>query len=234
MIDSGYLTFPHDENGVPHYAMNVDVEVKSFAVAKFGIFVPPDTPLKGILVLTPGSNEDGRKDIVGPEWYTWARTRSLAVLGCYFKDHGQSAVENYVDAKTESGPALVEALEMFTEKYPQLKGLRLYLWGWSAGGQFNHEFNAHFPEKVGGFVVNKGGVYYTALAPAKARQNHGLYILGTKDYPLRGVAIRGVYAINVYAGARWVLEEEEVDHELGNSIKLAKQFFDHLLGVKPQ
>jgi pimeloyl-ACP methyl ester carboxylesterase len=32
----------------------------------------------------------------------------------------------------------------------------------SAGGQFNYEFAAWKPDRVAAFVVNKGGIYYTA------------------------------------------------------------------------
>lgn len=214
--------------------MNTQVDVETFATAQFGIYVPNVVPLKGVLVLTPGSNEDGRKIITSNEWFPWAEQRHLAVVGCYFKDHDPAArIERYVNAQEESGAALVKALTAFQDKYPQLYDKKLLMWGWSAGGEFNHEFNAHFPERVAGFVVNKGGVYYTALVQKKARENPGLYILGTKDYPLRGVAIRGIYAINVYAGAKWFLEEEPVEHELGASAAMAKQFFDHILGVLP-
>lgn len=209
--------------------MTVEVNVKSFAIAKFGLLIPT-TPVKGILVLVPGANEDGRKEAVSPEWLPWAEEHHLAIIGCYFKDHTPARVEQYVNAREESGEALLEALAVFRITHPELHGHKLLMWGWSAGGEFNHEFNAHFPAWVAGFVVNKGGIYYTALAQEDARDNPGLYILGTKDYPLRGVAIRGIYAVNMYAGAKWVLEEEPVEHELGVSIRMAKQFFARILG----
>lgn len=211
--------------------MTTEVEVATFDTAKFAVHVPVVTPLKGILVLTLGTNADARKDI--PNWLSWAEQRHLAIVGCYFKDHEETQIERYVDAKEESGTALLSALDIFTTSYPQLAGKKLFMWGWSAGGEFNHEFNAHFPERVAGFVVNKGGVYYTALVSKKARSNPGLYILGVNDHPLRGVAIRGIYAVNVYAGAKWLLEEEPVEHELGASLPMAKRFFDHILGVTP-
>jgi hypothetical protein len=44
----------------------------------------------------------------------------------------------------------------------------------SAGGQFNYEFVAWRPERVLAFVVNKGGIYYSALLPQAARNVPGI------------------------------------------------------------
>lgn len=209
---------------------NIDIPVRTFAAAKFGLYIPSDMLVDGILVLTPGSNEDGRKDILSPTWYQWAHEHNLATLGVFFQDdppYGRA--EQYCAAGFESGNALLQALLQYEIRFPQLIGKKLYMWGWSAGGQFNYEFNANYPDRVAAFVVNKGGVYYTGLAPERARANPGLFFLGRKDYPLRALAIQGIYAINMYVGANWVLEEEEEDHEVGKSPQKAKTFFEHIL-----
>jgi len=39
-------------------------------------------------------------------------------------------------------------------------------WGMSAGGQFIYELLCWRPDRILAFMVNKGGVYYTTLAPS--------------------------------------------------------------------
>ncbi len=48
-------------------------------------------------------------------------------------------------------------------RLPEIAQAPLLLWGMSAGGEFNYEFVAWKPERVAAFVVNKGGIYYSAL-----------------------------------------------------------------------
>jgi len=54
----------------------------------------------------------------------------------------------------------------------------LILWGHSAGGQYNYEFACWKPDRVIAFIVNKGGFYYTALAPKATRNVPGLFYTG--------------------------------------------------------
>ena len=106
----------------------------------------------------------------------------------------------------------------------------LLLWGMSAGGQFNYEFVAWKPARVAAFVVNKGGIYYTALAPATARQVPGILFTGGKDLAFRTNTIVGLFAVNRRAGALWALASEpEVGHVVGNSRDVALVFFAEIL-----
>jgi hypothetical protein len=76
------------------------------------------------------------------------------------------------------GRALLDALRAFSERsnHPELVNAPLLLWGFSAGGEFNYEFTAWKPERVVAFVVNKGGIYFSALLPAAARRVPGLLL----------------------------------------------------------
>ena len=71
--------------------------------------------------------------------------------------------------------------------------------------QFNYEFVAWKPERVAAFVVNKGGIYYTALAPKAAREVPGLLFIGEKDLDSRINMISGLAALNRRGGALWAL-----------------------------
>ena len=66
-----------------------------------------------------------------------------------------------------SGQALIEAINELSETsdHPELSKSPLAFWGISAGGQFSYEFACWKPERIITFVLNKGGIYYIALAP---------------------------------------------------------------------
>jgi hypothetical protein len=109
----------------------------------------------------------------------------------------------------------------------------LLLWGMSAGGEFNYEFTAWKPERVIAFVVNKGGIYFSALLPAAARRVPGLLFLGEEDLESRKRIISGLFALNRRAGALWALvEEPKVGHVVGRSQEMAAIFFDAILSLR--
>jgi hypothetical protein len=71
----------------------------------------------------------------------------------------------------------------------------------SAGGQFNYEFVAWKPERVLAFVVNKGGIYYSALLSQAARNIPGILFVGGKDLEFRTNTITGLFAVNRRGGS---------------------------------
>jgi hypothetical protein len=103
----------------------------------------------------------------------------------------------------------------------------------SAGGEFNYEFTAWKPERVMGFVVNKGNIYYNALVSRAARNVPGILFIGGKDLEYRIDTIRGLFAVNRRGGALWALAEEPgAAHVVGRSMDVAKVFFEDLLEIR--
>src|SRR4051812_28366347 len=155
----------------------------NFDKAEFRLWYPPSTQtVQAALVLVPGSNGDGRPMAAEPFWQEFAARQHLAIVACRFTDkpHDQSFIEDYVNVSRGSGQALVDALSALAgaSGHAELAAAPLLLWGMSAGGQFNYEFVVWKPERVIAFVVNKGGIYYTALAPRAAREVPGLLFVG--------------------------------------------------------
>jgi len=106
-------------------------------------------------------------------------------------------------------------------------------WGMSAGGEFNYEFAAWKPERVIAFVVNKGGIYYSALTPRATRQVPALLFIGGKDLDSRVHTITGLFAVNRRGGALWALAEEPgVGHIVGRSRDMSIIFFDDVLPLR--
>lgn len=211
---------------------------KNYAKAEFRLWYPTDVgALQATLILVPGSNADGRSQVEDPIWQAFAATHKLAMVGCYFTDkpHERGFIEEYVEASQGSGQALLDTLAGFAglAGHPELASAPLLLWGMSAGGEFNYEFVAWKPERVVAFVVNKGGIYYTALASHTARNVPGMLFIGGKDQEFRTNTIMGLFAVNRRAGALWALAEEPgAAHVVGRSRDVATIFFEDVLPLR--
>ena len=161
--------------------------------------------VQAIAVLVPGSNGDGRGQVDDPVWQEFAVRHKLALVGVRLTDkpHDQGFIEEYVNVSQGSGQAFLDAMTAFAarSKHPELATAPFLLWGMSAGGEFNYEFVCWKPERVVAFVVNKGNIYYTALAPKAARSVPGILFTGGKDLEFRTNTITGLFAMNRRGGA---------------------------------
>jgi poly(3-hydroxybutyrate) depolymerase len=211
---------------------------ENYDKAEFRLWYPTTAEvLKAVVILVPGANGDGRSMVNDTGWQTFATKHKLALIGCRFTDkpHDQSFVEEYVAASRGTGLTLLNTLKALAvrSKHPELAEAPLLLWGMSAGGEFNYEFVAWKPERVIAFVVNKGGIYYTALASQAARNVPGILFVGGKDLEFRTDTIIGIFAVNRRAGALWALAEEPgAAHVVGRSIDVAKVFFEDALALR--
>ena len=192
--------------------------------AFYRLWYPPvEDAVSAVVVLMPGSNGDARPATDDAFWQEFAaQGNKVALLGCQLTDkpHDQNFIEEYAYAARGSGQALLDALQKLAQdsKHPELAQVPLLLWGMSAGGEFNYEFVAWKPERVAAFVVNKGGIYYTALASQAARSVPGILFVGGKDLEFRTNTIAGLFAVNRRAGALWAFANEPgVAHVVGRS-----------------
>jgi dienelactone hydrolase len=211
---------------------------RNYDKAEFRLWLPKDVgPVRAIAVLLTGSNGDGRPQVDDPPWQTFATRHGLALLGCRFTDkpHDQSFIEEYVNVSQGSGQALLDALGALAKRsqHPELATAPFLLWGMSAGGQFNYEFVAWKPERVLAFVVNKGGIYYSALLSQAARSVPGMLFVGGKDLEFRTNTIAGLFAVNRRGGALWALAEEPAAaHIVGRSRDMALIFFEEVIPLR--
>jgi pimeloyl-ACP methyl ester carboxylesterase len=211
---------------------------KNFNRAVFRLWYPDDyKSVAGIIVLMPGSNGDGRNQVADSLWQGLARKHGFALLGCWFTDfrHDDMMIESYANAAGGSGQALLDVLAGFAAEsgFTEMTDAPLVLWGHSAGGQFNYEFACWKPERVIAFIVNKGGFYYTALAPKATRNIPGLFFTGEKDLDARKDIIKGIFSMNRRAGALWAFAEEPgAGHEVGNTMKMAAVFINEIIPLR--
>jgi poly(3-hydroxybutyrate) depolymerase len=210
----------------------------NFDKANFRLWYPTDGgTLKGVVVLMPGSNGDGRPQAQDTLWQQFAAKHHLALLAGQITDkpHEQSFIEDYINVSKGSGQAMLDALASFASKsnHPELTTAPFLMWGMSAGGQFNYEFVAWKPERVVAFVVNKGGIYYSALLPKASREVPGILFVGGKDLAFRTNTIAGLFAVNRRAGALWAYADEpSAGHIVGRSREVATIFFEDMLAAR--
>ena len=210
----------------------------NFEVAQFRFWAPTGTaPVRGVLVLVPGSNGDGRAMAQDSTWQAFAARQRLAIVACRFTDkqHEQGFIEEYIAVSRGSGDALLGAISRFAQRsgHPEVANAPLLMWGMSAGGQFNYEFVAWKPERVLAFAVNKGGIYYSALLSRAAREVPGILFIGGRDLAFRNNTISGLFAVNRRGGALWALAEEPgVAHVVGKSRDVSMVFFEDLLPLR--
>jgi poly(3-hydroxybutyrate) depolymerase len=211
---------------------------KNYDKAEFRLWYPDGAAsLAASVILVPGSNGDGRSSVDDPVWQAFATKHSLALVGCHFTDkpHEQNFTEEYANVSQGSGQALLDSMATFATRshHAELASAPFLLWGMSAGGEFNYEFTAWKPERVIAFVVNKGGIYYTALAPRAARAVPGMLFIGGKDLDSRIDIIRGLFALNRRGGALWTIAEEPgVGHVVGRSREVSILFFEDVLSLR--
>jgi poly(3-hydroxybutyrate) depolymerase len=206
--------------------------------AEFRLWVPPSAgPVRAVLVLVPGSNGDGRPQAEDPFWQAFASRHKLAIIACRFTDkpHDQSFLEDYVKVSDGSGQALLDAVTSLAKRsnHPEIATAPFLMWGMSAGGQVDYEFAAWKPERVIAFVVNKGGVYYSALVSRAARNVPALLFVGDKDLAFRINTIQGLFAVNRRAGALWAyVVEPDTAHAVGRSRDLGAMFFEDVMAIR--
>jgi len=222
-------------------AASFDVSMPSganFDKAEFRLWIPDGVArVRALAILVPGSNGDGRPQVDEPFWQEFAAKHQIGLVGVRLTDkqHDQMFIEHYVDVSKGSGQAFLDALAALAKQssHPEVAAAPFLLWGMSAGGEFNYEMTAWKPERVIAFTVNKGNVYYTALAPAAARSVPGLLFTGEKDLEFRVNTIVGLFAVNRRASALWALTQEPgIGHAVGRSKDLAGMFFADMLDAR--
>ena len=239
LIAAFFITLPAAAQSLAGTTLDETVAPgRNYDKAEFRLWLPAGVAsVQAIAVLVPGSNGDGRGQVDDPIWQAFATRHKLALIGVRLTDkpHDQGFIEEYVNVSQGSGQAFLDAVNAFATraKHPELATAPFLLWGMSAGGEFNYEFVVWKPERVVAFVVNKGNIYYTALAPKAARSVPGILFTGGKDLEFRTNTITGLFAVNRRAGALWALAEEpSAGHVVGRSRDVALALVEDALAVR--
>jgi poly(3-hydroxybutyrate) depolymerase len=209
----------------------------NYEAANFRLWIPESLrTVRAVLVLSPGSNGDGRNQVMDSTWEAYAIENQLALVGVSFQDKAPRGIfENYVDVARGSGDAFLGAIRSFAREsgHTELATAPFLLWGMSAGGELNYEMTLWKPERVVAFIVNKGGIYWHALASTEARAVPGILFAGGTDLDSRIGTIFGLFALNRRGGALWSFSVEPcAGHVVGKSQALAMMFYADMLKAR--
>jgi hypothetical protein len=218
---------------LPGSPMQFDYEAgpsDGYDKAAFRFWSPPYAqPLRGLIIMTPGSDQDGRGMVNDKAWQTLARKYALGLVASFLQGH------HYQRPEDGTGNALRAAMRHFAGQagHPEIVTVPLLLWGVSAGGQWNYNYMLWRPEDVMAFVVNKGGYYNEAEPDSHAYAVPGLFILGQADEAFRITAITGRWTQGRKAGALWALAPQpKSGHEFSKTDPLGRVFFEAVLKAR--
>jgi len=197
--------------------------VAGTTTARFRVWIPDaQKPVRGMIVLVPGSNGDGRRDVEARDWQQLGTELGFGLIACNFVG------DSYCYAAQGSGKTLVKALEEFAkaQNRPEIAKAPLLLWGHSAGGQFNYNFACWKPERTIAFIVNEGGFFYDTPASPQTRATPAILFAGEKDTAERIQNITNLFQGGRARGALWAFcLEKGLGHAVGRSKEVAQQFF---------
>lgn len=210
---------------------------ENYKLAEFRFWNPNvNDDYKGILVLNPGFNGDGRKAVLDTVWQKFAIKHNFIMVASHFKGYQSSMGRpSYSNASKGSGDILLKSIKKYSKEISNkdINALPLLLYGFSAGGQFNYEFASWKPEKVISFVVNKGGYYNTGVTSNQTQKVPGIFFIGENDNYYRNNMILGIYSANRSQGANWTLiTEKNTKHSPKKSKYLSISFFESILSQR--
>ena len=108
------------------------------------------------------------------------------------------------------GDAVIAAMDSFAviSGHPEIENTPFFINGYSWGGQFGYHFTKWIPERVIGFITQKGGYHDTTHA-GSAIEVPGYMFVAEDDLPYRIENLTGIFEDHRPLGAKWILAMEQ-------------------------
>jgi len=153
-------------------------DTASYNYADFRIWINDSTDtLRGIYWFMHPNNGDSRNIVTDSTYQELVNEQHFALMGAHiFNMHMSSGI----------GDAVVAAMDSFAilSQHSEVSFLPFFINGYSWGGQFGYHFTKWLPERVVGFITQKGGYHDTTNA-GDAIEVPGLMFIGQNDLPYR-------------------------------------------------
>lgn len=180
--------------------------------------------VRGLLIWGNGAGGDDRRAAQRPLLRGFCELNGFALVATAWWNNLSGGEINIWEAHLE---ALAEL-----SGHPELAHAPWATLGFSNGGQMAYGFNTMRPEKVIGFVANKGGFYNDTSPGELAITTPGLLIAGEQDEDYRREVLRGLFEDNRPAGARWAwVEQQGVGHQ-DDDERLMLPFLDQCVQLR--
>ena len=177
-------------------------DTASYNYADFRMWVNDSTDtLRGIYWFMHPNNGDSRNIVTDSAYQALASSQDFALMGAHiFNMHMNTGI----------GDAVIAAMDSFAVlfRHDELEFVPFFINGFSWGGQFGYHFTKWIPERIVGFISQKGGFHNTDLA-GDAIEVPGLMFVGENDLPYRIENLTDIFLNHRPLGAKWILAMEQ-------------------------
>ena len=201
-------------------------DTASYTYADFRIWINESTDtLRGVYWFMHPNNGDSRNIVTDTAYQNLAQEQDFALLGAHiFNMHMDTGI----------GDAVIAAMDSFAilSQHQEISFIPFFINGHSWGGQFAYHFTKWKPERVAGFITQKGGYHDTTNAEL-AIQVPALMIVGENDLDYRIENLTNIFLNHRPAGAKWILAMEPgVGHTLVTDYSFLNSFFNTVVNLR--
>jgi len=201
-------------------------DTASYNYADFRIWINDSTDtLQGIYWFMHANNGDSRNIVMDTSYQNLVTGKEFALLGAHiFNMHMDTGI----------GDAVIAAMDSFAvlSEHQEISFIPFFINGYSWGGQFAYHFTKWIPERMTGFITQKGGYHDTTYA-GPAIEVPALMIVAENDLDYRIENLTNIFLDHRPDGAKWILAMEPgVGHSLVTDYSFLHTFFNKVVDLR--
>ena len=201
-------------------------DTASYNYADFRIWINDTTDtLKGVYWFMHANNGDSRNIVTDTTYQNLVTEQNFALVGAHiFTMHMSSGI----------GDAVIAAMDSFAvfSNHQEISFIPFFINGYSWGGQFAYHFTKWRPNRVAGFITQKGGYHDTTNAGI-AIQVPALMIVAENDLDYRIENLTNIFFDHRDDGAKWILAmEPDANHSLVTDYPFLNTFFNKTVELR--
>ena len=173
-----------------------------YGYADFRIWLNDSTDVyRGVYFFMHGWMGDSRNIVYDENLRELCTVNDFALMGAHMDN---------MHMDSGSGDAVIEILDSIAvlSQNSEIEYAPLFINGYSWGGQFGYHYTVWNPERVLGFITQKGG-YHDTTDAGLAIQVPGFMFIGENDLDYRIENLTGIFETHRPVGARWILAMEQ-------------------------
>ena len=209
-----------------HDVSILENDTASYNYADFRMWVNDSTDtLRGIYWFMHPDNGDSRNVVNDSNYQILASNQDFALMGAHiFNMHMHTGI----------GDAVIAAMDSFAVlfSHDEISFIPFFINGYSWGGQFGYHFAKWIPERMLGFITQKGG-YHDTTDAGDAIEVPGLMFVAENDPPYRIENLTGIFLDHRPLGAKWILAMEQgVGHTQVVDYPFLDSFFNTVANLR--
>jgi len=201
-------------------------DTASYNYADFRMWINDSTDtLRGIYWFMHPNNGDSRNIVNDTAYQNLVNEKNFALMGAHiFNMHMETGI----------GDAVIAAMDSFSiqSEHEEISFIPFFINGYSWGGQFGYHFTKWIPDRVLGFITQKGG-YHDTTDAGEAIEVPGLMFIAENDLQYRIDNLTGIFYDHRPQGAKWILAmEPDVAHTLVVDYPFLDSFFNTVTDLR--